>query len=128
MEKTLSKPAAVNAKDLSAGRIVLLVFPSDDGWQEKVHPALVLDADEKTVYVAYGTSSGVEQLSRRPTSVSVVDAEDMATASLHRQTVFRLDKRARVSISKVTRCLGRLPQHKYQQLHRAVVAAGLLRG
>ena len=126
MEMTLPKPSAV-AKELKAGRIVLLTFPCADDGQPKIRPALVLDADQHTVYVAYGTSAHVDQISRLPTSVSVVDLDDMTIASLHRPTVFRLERRARLSISKVTGRLGVLPQHKYQQLHRAVVAAGLLR-
>ena len=115
-------------RELNPGDIVLVVFPYGDKVADKVHPALVLEADEFAVYLAYGSSARVEQASRLETAVSLMDPADLAHASLHKPTAFHLDRRARVSKRKVMARLGALPVHKHMQLYRAAVAAGLLRG
>lgn len=115
-------------RELNPGDVVLVVFPYGDKAADKVHPALVLEADDQTVYLAYGTSARVDQASRLNSTVCMMDPEDLAFASLHKPTAFHLDRRARVSRKKVMARLGALPVHKHMQLYRAAVAAGLLRG
>lgn len=112
---------------LKPGEIVLVMFPYADGQADKPHPALVLEADDHIIYLAYGTSARIEQAAHIPTAVVIIDTDDIRAASLHKPTAFHLDRRARVGVNTIHRRLGALPSHKFSALYRAAVAAGLLR-
>lgn len=115
-------------RDLNVGDLVLVMFPYGDGQADKPHPALILEVDNHVVYLAYGTSGHIQQASNVLSAVTIIDPDDVAMAGLRKATAFHLDRRARVSKSKVHFKIGVLPQHKYPQLFRACVATGILKG
>lgn len=86
----------ITSEHLSVGDIVSFRFPSAEGNHalEKRRPCLVIEADDTTFTVAYGTSS--RRRSTRGTELAIRLSEDWSSAGLRKPTRFVANRRVRV--------------------------------
>lgn len=108
----------------NVGDIISFRFPSSeqDDQLEKKRPCLVVDTDDETMLVAYGTSS--RSRSNRGNEVSVRSRTDRAFCQLKRTTRFVGNRTVRVPLDSVRLArnkkgvskIGRLPERLMPRL------------
>jgi PemK-like, MazF-like toxin of type II toxin-antitoxin system len=111
------------------GDIVKCPFPSNDGSEIGLHFCLVLkiDKDNRYLTVAFGTSKQADSSCPLPGEVIISDSDDLLACGLSIKTRFVLSRCYQYIKVENAVLKGKLPQHKYKQLIKAITASNAIR-